>query len=88
MLTSVSGLIQINKRNVDNLRPTVISCRNKVLNNVDKFDERSQVTSDFDELKTPSVEDRHLAGALLRPPEGSELTTFPSQTIIRLRLLI
>jgi hypothetical protein len=50
-----------------------------VLINLGKFDERSQVTSDSDQLKTPSVEDKYLVGASLHPPEGSELTTSPSQ---------
>jgi hypothetical protein len=87
MPTSVSGLIQIYKRNVDNLRPTLTSCRNQVLNNLDRYAEPSQITSDSNELKTPSVEDKCLAGASLHPPGGPELTTSPCQTLIRLQFV-
>jgi hypothetical protein len=33
--------------------------------NINKREECSQIPSDFDELKTPSVEDKYLAGVSL-----------------------
>lgn len=69
MSTLVSGLIQINKRNVDSLRPILVGCRNEVLINLDTFVERSQMASDSDELKAPSFEDKYFTGASLHPAE-------------------
>jgi hypothetical protein len=38
-----------------------------MLINLDKREECSRITSDSDELKTPSVENKYLAGVSLHP---------------------
>jgi hypothetical protein len=57
-----------------------------MLINLDKYDERSQMTSDTVKLPKSSAEHKYLAGASLHPPEGCELMTSPSH--IRLLHLV
>jgi hypothetical protein len=40
---------------------------NQMMINLDKYEECSIITSDSFEIKALSVEDKHLAGALLHP---------------------
>jgi hypothetical protein len=44
--------------------------------NLDKYVERGQITSDSDEVRVWSPEDRHLVGTSLHTVEGFELITF------------
>jgi hypothetical protein len=63
-------------RNIAKLHLTLTSYRSEVLINLDKYEECSQITSDSDELKTPSVEDKYLVGVLLHP-QGTGLMMSP-----------
>jgi hypothetical protein len=53
---------------------------------LDKYVEGNQITSDPDELKIWSPEDKYLAETSLHPQEGHELTASLSHTRIHLQL--